>query len=141
MNAKYQKYINYIVSDIEAPYFKNMRDSYGLSPDEYKLVLSKVFNQTVSIMGNNQHVYGELERIIYSEYDNGYWQKHEYDNDGNRTYLQDSYGFWSKYEYDANGNEIYYETSDGFWEKWEYDDRGNLIYNEDSDGNIDRSYR
>ena len=137
MDTKYQKYIEYIVNDIQPPYFFNMKEMYGLSPNEYKSVLSKVFNQPVSIMGNNHHVYGELERIIYSEYDNGYWEKYEYDEQGNKIYHEDSYGFWSKYEYDNQGNEIYFVDSDGFWEKWEYDDRGNLIYNEDSDGNIE----
>ena len=115
MNKKYERYINYIVNNIESPYFKNMRDMYGLSPNEYKSVLSKVFNQPVSIMSSN-FVYGELERIIYSEYDNGDWEK---------------------YDYDEQGNKIYHESSDGYWQKWEYDDRGNLIYNEDSDGYIE----
>ena len=74
MNYKYKKYIDYIAKDLEAPYFKNMRDSYGLRPEEYNLVLSKVFNQTVSIMG--RYVYNEqgsnICRIIY-------WQKWEYE--------------------------------------------------------------
>ena len=40
MNDKYERYIDYIVNNIESPYFKNMRDMYELSPDEYELVLS-----------------------------------------------------------------------------------------------------
>ena len=113
MNAKYQKYIEYIVNDIQAPYFKNMREMYGLSEKEYKLVLSKVYNQPVSIMGNNQYVYGELERIIYFENVDGYWEKYEYDNQGNKIYHEDSYGFWRKREYTQRGNLIYFEDSDG----------------------------
>jgi hypothetical protein len=89
MNAKYQKYIEYIVNDIQAPYFKNMRDSYGLSPNEYKSVLSKVFNQPVSIMSSN-FVYGELERIIYSEDSDGYWEKAEYNEQGKLIYFETS---------------------------------------------------
>jgi len=116
MNKKYERYIEYIVNDIEAPYFINMRDSYGLSPDEYEMILSKIFKQPVSIMGNNHYVYGELERIIYSEYDNGDWYKQEYDN---------------------QGNEIYYESSDGYWYKKEYDPNGKLIYHENSYGEIE----
>ena len=52
MNKKYQRYIEYIVSDIEAPYFKNMSDVYGLKDSEYEMILSRMFNQPVSIMGN-----------------------------------------------------------------------------------------
>ena len=42
MNKKYEKYINYIVNDIELPYFKNMGENYGLRPDEYELVIDKL---------------------------------------------------------------------------------------------------
>jgi len=117
MNKKYQRYIEYIVNDIELPYFKCMGDYYGLKQDECVLVLSKVFNQPVSIKGYN----------VYNVYDQ---------ND-NLIYFEDSNGFWSKYEYDTNGNEIYFEDSDGDWSKWEYDTNGNEIYREDSDGYIE----
>ena len=136
MNKKYQKYIEYIVNELEPPYFINMRDSYGLSPDEYEMILSKIFKQPVSIMGNNHHVYGELERIIYSEYDNGDWYKQEYDNQGNEIYYESSDGYWQKWEY-AGRNKEYFVDSDGYWEKWEYNDQGKIIYYEDSDGDID----
>ena len=53
MNKKYERYINYIVNDIKPPYFINMRDNYGLKDNEYELVLSKVFNQPLTIKGNN----------------------------------------------------------------------------------------
>ena len=95
MNNKYQKYINYIVNDIEAPYFKNMRDQYGLSPNEIELVLSKVYKQPVTIKGD--YVYDEQGNLIYYEH-------------------SDSYGFWEKREYDINGNLIYSEDSDGYIE-------------------------
>ena len=114
MNNKYQKYINYIVNDIEAPYFKNMRDQYGLSPNEIELVLSKVYKQPVTIKGD-----------------------YVYDEQGNLIYYEDSYGFWVKQEYDINGNIIYYENSNCYWRKWEYDINGNLIYYENSDGHIE----
>jgi hypothetical protein len=119
MNRKYEKYIDYIVNDIQAPYFKNMRDSYGLSPDEYEMILSKIFKQPVSIMGDNHHVYGELERIIYSEYD-----------------YESSDGYWQKWEYVGRSKE-YFVDSDGYWEKWEYNDQGKLNYYEDSNGRIE----
>jgi len=90
MNKKYERYIEYIVNDIEAPYFINMRDNYGLSPDEYEIVLSKVLNQPVTIKGRNV-----------------------YDTNGNRIYSEDSLGYWIKKEYDTNGNRIYYEDKFG----------------------------
>ena len=90
MNKKYERYISYIVDDIESPYFINMRDNYGLKQEEYELVLSKVFNQPVSIKDNNVH-----------------------NSNGNLIYYEGSDGSWVKYEYDDNGNLIYSETSDG----------------------------
>ena len=43
----------------------------------------------------------------------GYWYKREYDNNGNKSYYENSNVQWSKWEYDNNGNEIYYEDGDG----------------------------
>lgn len=117
MNKKYERYIDYIVNDIQPPYFINMRDQYGLRPDEYELVLSKVFNQG---------------KLIFYEDSKGF-----YDNQGNLIYIENSDGDWSKYEYNTQGKLIYYENSDGFWEKREYDDQGNLIYFENSNGYIE----
>ena len=114
MNKKYERYIEYIVNDIKPPYFKNMVDNYGLSPDEYELVLSKLYNQPVTIKG----------KLVY-------------DNKGNKIYYEAiSIGYWYKYEYDTNGNIIYHENSEGSWYKTEYDNDGNEIYFEDSDGYI-----
>jgi len=110
MNKKYERYIEYIVNDIEPPYFKNMEDHYGLKEEEYELVLSKLFNQPVTIKGD-----------------------HVYDTNGNVIYFENSDGFWYKQEYDTNGNEIYSENSNGYWSKYEYDTNGKLIYHEDSD--------
>ena len=90
MNKKYERYINYIVNDIQPPYFINMRDSYGLSPNEYELVLSKVFNQPVTIKDNR--IYDTNGNLIYYESSNGYWSKREYDTNGNRIYTEYSNG-------------------------------------------------
>ncbi len=111
MNKKYERYINYIVNDIEVPYFINMRDHYGLKDNEYGLVLSKVYNQPVTI--EYDYVYDEQGNQIYYENSNGDWVKYEYDNDGNEIYFENSKGYWEKYEYDNDGNEIYYENSNG----------------------------
>jgi len=112
MNKKYQRYIDYIVNDIELPYIKCL-EQYGLKQEEYELILPKVFNRSVSIKGNNV-----------------------YDTDDNIIYYENSSGDWAKYEYDTNGNLIYWETSNGYWVKQEYDTNGNTIYHEDSDGVI-----
>ena len=134
MNKKYQKYIEYIVNDIKPPYFHNMEDHYGLKDNEYPLVLSKLYEQPVTIKGNN--VYDINGNIIYYEYDNGDWRKYGYDDNDNEIYYETSDGDWIKYEYDINGNNIYSENSDGDWYKYEYDANRNEIYYEDSDGVI-----
>ena len=111
MNKKYERYIEYIVSDLELPYFKNMRDNYGLRTNEYKLVLSKVFNQPVYVVSGN--VVNQKGNLIYLEDDDGFWEKREYDDQGNKIYFETSDGFWSKREYDEQGNNNYYEDSNG----------------------------
>ena len=132
MNVKYKKYIDYIVNDIEKPYLKSL-EQYGLSEKEYPLILSKVFNQPVTIKGN--YVYDTNGNRIYRENDTyGFWVKQEYDTNGNIIYFEDSDGDWIKYEYDSSGKEIYYEDSDGYWTKREYDTIDNIIYIENSDG-------
>ena len=113
MNKKYQKYIDYIVNDIELPYLKSL-EQYGLKQDEVVMVLSRVYNQPVTIQHNNV-----------------------YDTKGNQIYYENGDGDWYKYEYDTNGNEIYRENSDGFWVKREYDANGNIIYYETSYGDIE----
>ena len=114
MNSKYKKYINHIVNDIEPPYFKNMEDQYGLRPDEYELVLCKVFNQPVTIKGKS--IYDQYGNELYYEITDGNWTKQEYDDNGNIIYRETSNGYWEKYEYDTNGNIIYFENSDGYIE-------------------------
>ena len=53
-------------------------------------------------------------KLIYREYSNGYWFKHEYNDEGNLIRCENSNGYWSKREYDEQGNRIRYENSDGF---------------------------
>jgi len=132
MNKKYIKYIDYIVSDIELPYLKCL-EQYGLKQGEMDLVLSKVFNQSVSIKGNNR-VYDINGNILYYEDGNGLWVKKEYDTNNNKIYHEDSDGLWVKKEYDDNGNNIYHEGRSGYWVKREFDSNNNLIYWEDNNG-------
>ena len=132
MNKKYERYINFIVSDIEVPYFFNMKEMYGLKDSEYELVLSKVYNQPVTIRGRD--VYNTNGNEIYIETSDGHWRKTKWDENGNEVYRINEVGFWSKWDYDDNNNVIYYEDSDGFWSKHTYDKDGNEIYYEDSRG-------
>ena len=111
MNKKYIKYINYIVNDIQPPYFKNMEEMYGLRPEEYELVLSKLYDEPVTVKGYN--VFDQNGNVIYHERSNGYWVKREYNSNCNVIYFENSNGHWFKREYDSNGNEIYYEDSEG----------------------------
>jgi YD repeat-containing protein len=135
MNKKYQRYINFIVNDLQPPYYENMREIYGVSEKEYLLVLSKIFNEPIKII-NADTVVNQGGNLIYYEDNTGYWEKKEYDTNDKIIYSEDSNGYWSKSEYDNNGNLIYFENSDGYWVKREYDANGNLIYREDSDGQI-----
>ena len=133
MNKKYQRYINYIVSDIELPYLKYL-EQYGLSDNEMEYVLSKVYEQPVSIKDN--YVFDSNGNVIYRENSNGYWSEREYHTNGNILYYEGGGDSWYKREFDINGNRIYYENSNGYWEKREYNSNGNQIYYETSDGEI-----
>jgi hypothetical protein len=93
MKDKYKKYIEYIVNDIEAPYLKSL-DQYGLKDNEKEMILSKVFNQSVTIKGI--FVYDSNGNIIYIETSDGNWEKREYDTNGNIIYIEDSTGYWIK---------------------------------------------
>ena len=111
MNKKYIKYINYIVNDIELPYLKSI-EPYGLKHKEYELVLSKIYNQSVTIEGNR--VYDTDGKLIYGENSDGSWTKQEYNTNGKVIYTENSDGGWVKSEYDSNGNNIYFEDSSGY---------------------------
>ena len=91
MNKKYERYIEFIANDLQPPYFINMSDTYGLKDSEYELVLSKVFNQPVTIRGNHR-VYDVNGNQIYYEDSTGIWYKYEYDDYGYQNYYEDSYG-------------------------------------------------
>ena len=135
MNKKYERYIEFIANDLQPPYFENMRDQYGLRLDEYELVLSKLFNQPVSIKDSGDYVYNSNGKLIYYEF-NKYWEKYEYNSNGKLIYFENSSGDWLKKEYDTNNNETYFEDSDGIWYKYEYDANGDEIYYEDNSGYI-----
>ena len=138
MNKKYERYIEYIVNDMQPPYFKNMGDNYGLRSDEYEFVLSKLYKKPVTV--GYEVVYDYNNNRIYFEDSKGFWIKREYDQNGNEIYYENSYGYCHKREFDQNGNIIYFDDSGGYWAKREFDQNGNEIYYENSNGEI-RDYR
>ena len=62
---------------------------------------------------NNIPLQNILTKKIYYRLnlDRDYWNKREYNDEGNEIYFEDSYGYWAKYEYDNEGDLIYYGTS------------------------------
>ena len=111
MKDKYKEWINYIASDIELPYLKSL-EPYGLNKEDMNLVLSKVYNESITIKDNHL-VYDTNGNEIYHEYSDGNWYKQEYDSNNNIIYSEYSDGYWYRREYDTNGNIIYWENSDG----------------------------
>ena len=91
MNAKHQKYIDYIAKDIELPYLKSLKP-YGLKQDEMNMVLGIVFNQPVFYINQTGGVYNKNRDKIYMESTNGIWCKYGYDNNGNIIYWESSDG-------------------------------------------------
>ena len=136
MNTKYEKYINYIVNELEPPYFKNMRENYGLRNDEFNLVLSRLYNRPVDFVANKYVYDRQTNMLYYEEHNDGDWIKREYDENDREIYWEDSNGDWHKKEYDKQGNEVYKESSTGYWIRRKYDEQGEQISVEDSFGNI-----
>jgi hypothetical protein len=52
--------------------------------------------------------------VIYVEHSNRFWERHEYDSNGNEKYFEDSDGYYCEREFDSDGNVTYYKNSDGF---------------------------
>ena len=102
MNAKHQKYIDYIVKDIELPYLKSL-NMYGLNKDEMDMVLSKLFNQPVIYIKQTGGVYNKNRSNIYREMSDGSWERRIYNKNNNQTYYEDSYGNCCRREYDSEG--------------------------------------
>ncbi len=150
------------------PYFKIL-NHFDLSEDVLNYVSSEVFGQIVNLESSYNHInnitiYNVIDKnrnLLYYEHPNGYWVKYQYNENGLKTYTEDSkggwyktdyvydmnqnmiesitmdkYGLFEKTTYDENGNVIYYEDGDGYWEKYGFDENGNNIYYEDSDGVI-----
>ena len=139
MNEKYQRYINYITDDLEPPYSKNM-DDYGLSDDEKKLILSKIYGKEINIrVTDGKYLTIEildcLGNRLYWESPT-IWYKNKIDCKGNTTYQENNTGWWCKNEFNENGRAIYSENSDGFWVKRQFNDNNKMVYAEYSNGDI-----
>ena len=143
MNKKYERYIEYIINDIKPPYIYNMREIYGLSEDEYKTILSKIFNHKVMIHygynGTEISVYNISADLIYYETPR-FWEEFNRQKIGGKyrvLFYHNSIGKTERFEYDSDGNDIYFEDNNGYWERREFDIKGNVISYSDSDGNYE----
>ena len=143
MNKKYQRYIEYIINDIKPPYIHNMREIYGLREEEYKMVLSKVFNHKVMIHygfnGTEISVYNTSADLVYYESPR-FWEEFNRQKIGGKyrvLFYHNSIGKTERFEYDSDGNDIYFEDNTGYWERREFDTNGKVISYSDSDGNYE----
>lgn len=57
----------------------------------------------------------------------GYWEKYEYNSNGNKIKHESSYGYWEKWKYNNKGNKIKYKNSNKRWKVWKYDKNNKLI--------------
>jgi hypothetical protein len=119
-----------IVSDLERPYFHNIK-LYGLDESEEEMII-------LHITGGDEIKKGSLGasssvkegKTLYIEFNSGseiLWSQHEYDHRGNKMYTEDEEGRWVKWRYDEDGTIVYTENSEGYWERKVYDDDGNYI--------------
>ena len=154
---KHYRMLDIISDHVQLPYFESMEGLTIYDKGDQEYIMGKILGndirfeydvdddirfeydvydvQGVMVFEGDSGGYDDKGNMIYweEEYD-GYWEKREYDDDGNEIYRESSHGSWWKWEYDDKGNRIYFESSDGNWEKWEYDGNGNVIYNEDHHG-------
>lgn len=115
MNKKLLKYIEYVVKDIEPPYFYNMEFQYGINKNK-DTILDKIFKQKTNVCGNT--VYDTQWNVLYNESNcldtnKISWDKSYYNERNNRIYYEDSDGFWYRKEFDEDGKEIFFENSGG----------------------------
>lgn len=142
MNKKYERYIDYIINDIKPPYIYNMREIYGLSEDEYKTVLSKVFNHKVLIhttIDREVSVYNTSADLLYYESPR-FWEEFNRQKIGGKNrvlFYHNSIGKTERFEYDSDGNDIYFEDNTGYWERREFGTNGKVISYSDSAGNYE----
>ena len=142
IDIKRKKYLDKISIFMEGDYplFKNLKNfdvGNTLSEEDLKYVFSKILGADVErvLIDGGGTFYNDKNDILYRENYNGkFWEKYEYDEDGNLTYFDNNRGSWEKYEYDENGNEIYSENWDGQWEKNKYNENGKVIYREYENG-------
>jgi YD repeat-containing protein len=71
---------------------------------------------------------------IYKQYEDGFWGKYTYDDNGNVLTFKNIFGFWFEYTYDDNGKVLTCKDSDGDWCERTYNDNGNLLTHKHSNG-------
>ncbi len=77
---------------------------------------------------------GDKNKPIYREWDNGYWEKAEYNKNGLEIYHENSDGFWERREYNERGDVTHYMSRLGADDRYEYDKDGQVTYFKRSDG-------
>ena len=139
-----EKFLSKVSSVISLPYIDTL-ESFGIPKEDWEKVFSMKYGEDIKIVyGKGNMVYIRSKKsdlLLYVEgdspyYGDGFWEESKYNDDNNKTYVENSNGYWEKSEYDDNGNKTYYENSDGDWYKQEYDEDGNEIYYEDSSGYV-----
>jgi len=58
------------------------------------------------------NVQDENGKLVYTEYENGYWTRREWDSQGRQIYFENSAGFWIKTEWDENGKRTQFNWND-----------------------------
>lgn len=75
------------------------------------------------------------ECIAYQEWDDGSWQKREFDENGRLTYQECSDGRWAKLKWNDQGDVEYREYSNGFYVKNYKNEQGQHVCEQgDKDG-------
>ena len=76
----------------------------------------------IVICSTKDNVYFKKEQ--HNVFEDGFWEKWEYNEKGQIIRSQDAEGFWEKWKYKGNGNKAKYENSSGFRVEWKnYKDR------------------
>lgn len=68
------------------------------------------------------------ECIAYQEWDDGSWQKREFDENGRLTYQECSDGRWAKQKWNAQGEKESLEYSDGNYIKNYTNEQGQFVH-------------
>jgi hypothetical protein len=92
----------------------------------------------------NRYIYDEKNNLLFFFNSSGYWERKQYNSQGQLTYHERSFddgspkAWWENRIYDQNNNLIEMRNSEKEWESYLYDDCNNLITFESSFGIIEQ---